>query len=238
MYYNGDYRAQQHPPMGGGDLYGQPVYSGENFHSYQKRGGGWTAFWVSLFTSAIVSAVMHYFALPALDKFLKSKEKISTPPLIGINYSAAKKILTSLGLKIEKLAEKSSSDPPGTIIDQIPKATTPVERGETVKVIVSKGGGTKSSTPSPRSGGDSGVQANAGGGSGGEVSYVRVPRVVGLSMSRAKRKIKKAGLVVGKISWGADEDKPPFWVLDQIPKAGEKVPKGSPVHLTVNPEDL
>ncbi len=236
MYYNGDYRTQQHP-ITSGDHYAQPMYSGEYQHYRAGRSSNWGAFWIALFTSIAVSAAMHLFILPILDKKLGREKTITVPQLKGLKFEDAQQVLNSLGLKIERLGERDSQTPPGTILSQIPAANSSVKKGSSIKVVVSRGSSEKKSSPnnqsSPAKTSEKTVPQPAP-----SYDYVTVPRVIGMSQSRAKRKLRKVGLRVGRISWGADEDKPPYWVLDQNPKPGEKVPKGSPVHLTVNPEDL
>lgn len=65
---------------------------------------------------------------------------------------------------------------------------------------------------------------------------VQVPSVRGVSRSRAETLLKQAGLKVGKITYGSDDDISPGWVLQQNPRPGTALPSGSPVDLTLNKE--
>ncbi len=65
---------------------------------------------------------------------------------------------------------------------------------------------------------------------------VAVPVLLGVRTGAAKRKIKEAGLKVGKIRWRYNEHKPANLVLAQNPSPGTKVAPGSAVNLVLNEE--
>jgi hypothetical protein len=67
-------------------------------------------------------------------------EAIPVPEITGKHLSDGEKELAAHGLKIRKRADRQSSEQPGTVIEQIPKAGETVKTGQWVSVVVSKGG--------------------------------------------------------------------------------------------------
>lgn len=65
---------------------------------------------------------------------------------------------------------------------------------------------------------------------------VPVPKLVGLSLQRAKKAIEEAGLKVGKVKVRYDDNLDAFVVLSQTPEAGALAPAGSEVELVRNEE--
>jgi len=61
----------------------------------------------------------------------------------------------------------------------------------------------------------------------------KVPKVVGLTLAKAKAKIRKAHCGVGKIKKKVSSRKKKGRVLSQKPKPGKTLPAGSKVNLTV-----
>jgi beta-lactam-binding protein with PASTA domain len=61
----------------------------------------------------------------------------------------------------------------------------------------------------------------------------KVPRVVGLTLAKAKAKVKRAHCGVGKIRKKFSSQKKKGRVLSQKPKPGKVLPSGSKVSLTV-----
>jgi eukaryotic-like serine/threonine-protein kinase len=61
----------------------------------------------------------------------------------------------------------------------------------------------------------------------------KVPKVVGLTLAKAKAKIRKAHCGVGKIRKKLSSRKKKGRVLSQKPKPGKTLPAGSKVSLTV-----
>ena len=65
---------------------------------------------------------------------------------------------------------------------------------------------------------------------------ITVPKVVGLYYGRGKKKIKEAGLEVGKLKWRYSDDFDINVILKQEPEEGTIVAGGTEVILTVNPD--
>lgn len=64
--------------------------------------------------------------------------EIQVPEITGKSFSESETELASLGLMIKKRAERVSSEPPNTIIEQLPKPGETVKSGQTIRVVVSK----------------------------------------------------------------------------------------------------
>ncbi len=74
--------------------------------------------------------------------------EITVPEITGKNFEETEKELALLGLKIKKRADRVSAEKPNTVIEQLPKAGETVKTGQTIRVVVSKGGGEADVPPS------------------------------------------------------------------------------------------
>ena len=66
------------------------------------------------------------------------------------------------------------------------------------------------------------------------VDTVNVPAVVGKGLSKAKELLTQAGLTVGQVRYGSNDDRSPGVVLEQKPAANQALGKGLAVDLVVN----
>ena len=71
---------------------------------------------------------------------LQGKE-VKVPEITGKDLTDSERELALLGLKIKKRAERSSSERPNTVIEQLPKPGETVKTGQMIMVVTSKGGG-------------------------------------------------------------------------------------------------
>lgn len=127
------------------------------------------------------------------------------PSVTGLSLADATKRLEEKGYKLQAgTPAPNATVPAGMIVSQNPAADSPLEKGKTVTVEVSAG-----------------------------VAEVEVPKFIGLSLTNAKTAAEKAGLVV-EMRWVSLAETPTFVVLNQKPKASEKVKPGSKVELTAN----
>ena len=69
-----------------------------------------------------------------------SGEELKVPELVGKDFVAGEKELAALGLKIKKRADRVSTDPINTVLEQLPKAGETVKTGQMILVVVSKAG--------------------------------------------------------------------------------------------------
>ncbi|HVF46429.1 MAG TPA: PASTA domain-containing protein [Pyrinomonadaceae bacterium] len=67
-------------------------------------------------------------------------DEIPVPEITGKHLADGERELAAHGLKIRKRADRQSSEQPGTVIEQIPKAGETVKTGQWISVVVSKGG--------------------------------------------------------------------------------------------------
>jgi len=130
----------------------------------------------------------------------------TVPDVKGRSAAEATLLLEQAGFKIA-VGDPVPHDsvPKGQIASQVPSADTQLEPGRTVTVVISDG---------PR--------------------LAEVPKLVGLSINRAKKAIEDAGFKVGTVRWDYDADWGPYAVIRQSPKAGKQAKLGSAVELTAN----
>ena len=69
--------------------------------------------------------------------FLTGSE-VKVPEIVGSGYVESEELLSDLGLRIKRRAERYSEEAPGTILEQIPKAGETVKTGQMILVVVSK----------------------------------------------------------------------------------------------------
>ncbi len=238
--------------MYSGDYNTEYAMSGEEFNSFRRRRSpGVVAFWTSLFVSIGTFLLLHFVALPA---FQVSSQKIVVPQLSGLGIAQAVKVLGAMGLRLERMARQADQKPAGTILSHVPLPGRRVSPNTSIRVIVSLGPTNPSRSmtrkaprtnnepsptddakarkrPTPNRTATTARPKQAKG-------FVRIPRLTSMSLSRAKRVLRRMGLRLRHISFGADEDKSPHWVLGQKPRPYTRVKRGSPVDLTINRDDL
>jgi beta-lactam-binding protein with PASTA domain len=130
-------------------------------------------------------------------------DTVAVPNIVGRTVEEAEKLLREVGLKLGQRSEKPG-DPVGTVLDQSPAAGTRVAPDSAVHVVIAV------ARPDDR---------------------VLVPEVVGTLLREAEVILKDSGLQPGRVSF-RDHDRVDQ-VLEQSPKAGERVAKGSAVDLVV-----
>jgi len=67
--------------------------------------------------------------------------EVQVPEITGKDFSESEKELALLGLKIKKRADRASTEPPNTVIEQLPKPGETVKTGQLILVVTSKGPG-------------------------------------------------------------------------------------------------
>ncbi len=135
----------------------------------------------------------------------KGSGHIKLPDLRGKGLSEATIALSELGLKIgEVKSEENDEIQKDKIISTIPQAGAELQRGDGVTVILSRG-----------------------------TEAVTVPRLIGKSLSTAKRMIQEAGFVVGNVSYEVSTEYNVGIIMQQHPAAGRQAKKGSRVDLVV-----
>ncbi|HEC78374.1 MAG TPA: PASTA domain-containing protein [candidate division WOR-3 bacterium] len=135
----------------------------------------------------------------------KGSGKLVLPDFKGQGLSEATVKLSEMGLKVgEVKSEENSEVDKDKIISTIPPAGSRVKKGDVISVVLSRG-----------------------------VELVKVPRLIGKSLSTAKRLIENNGFKVGNVSWEVSIDYNVGIVMRQSPGAGRMAKKGSAINLVV-----
>lgn len=131
---------------------------------------------------------------------------IKVPPLVSLTLAEAIPIAESLGLEV-KVIERVLSDsrPVDTILSQSPESGNLVRAGDTIEVRVVGGTG-----------------------------LVVVPDVRGSTQEDARAALVRAGLRLGEVATEWSTEAPVGEVLQQNPRYGLQVAKGSTVNLVVS----
>ncbi len=69
-----------------------------------------------------------------------SGDEVKVPEITGKDFIESEKELASLGLKIKRRAERTSTEKMNTVLEQLPKAGETVKTGQLIFVVVSKAG--------------------------------------------------------------------------------------------------
>ncbi len=135
-------------------------------------------------------------------------ETIKTPNLIGKSIGEARSFLEPMGIKIDTVSDEVSED--SIITDQDPSPADPLS-DKVIKVWTSE------PLPSPT-----------------PMVLVPTPNLLGRRLEDAKSVLSESGLKVGKITYLEKPNIMDGVVMDQLPKVGDKVEKGSTVDLLVS----
>ncbi|MFN3966244.1 MAG: PASTA domain-containing protein [Endomicrobiia bacterium] len=143
----------------------------------------------------------------------KGKEKVVVPVLVSLKLEEAQSQILSIGLSIGSVKyELSKQIPEGKVISSEPPAGQEVPKGTPINLLVSQGM-PKIATP-----------------------MVVVPDLYGKTLPEASSILSSYGLVLGKINKTTNIEQEFDIILNQSPKAGSKVPKGSAISVTINSE--
>lgn len=157
---------------------------------------------------ALVAALLFVTAIFVFgDGFgvLSNKDKIETPDFVSQTLEDAEEEAQASGLTIIKDGEEINSlYEPGQIVSQIPEAGTKILKGEVIKVIIS-------------------AQT---------VEEVEVPDLVGKKIEEATKLIEGAGLTES-VEYKFDDSQENL-VLEQMPRAGDKIESGKVVKIVVS----
>jgi beta-lactam-binding protein with PASTA domain len=138
------------------------------------------------------------------------EQKIEVPNLVGKSVREAKLILEKSGLKLGELSYDFSDEiPEGAIISQSIPEKSKVSSGTFVSVVVSLG--------------------NAEG-------KVQVPNLIGLPFSKVEQILNEAGLRLGKVVYEPSSTVLPNTVIEQFPRPGTYIQKGSAVDVFIAKE--
>jgi len=135
----------------------------------------------------------------------QGSSRLSLPDLSGQGLSEVTVRLANMGLKVgEVKTEEHASIEKDKIIRTIPAAGSPVNKDDIITVVLSQG-----------------------------IEKTQVPRLIGKSLSTAKRMIEEKGFAVGNVSWEVSIDYNVGIIMRQNPGAGTQAKKGSAINLVV-----
>ena len=135
----------------------------------------------------------------------KGSNQIVVPDLKGMGLSEATMRLSNLGLRIGAVkTEQNAQIPKDKIISTNPMAGMKVKKGTAISVVLSQG-----------------------------IELIRVPRLIGKSLSTAKRIIEEKGFTVGRVTYEVSTEYNVGIIMRQHPAAGRKAKKGSKIDLVV-----
>ena len=130
---------------------------------------------------------------------------VIVPPLAGLKPDEAARQLTSKGLQLgPEKSAASEAVAPGLVAGSEPAAGSPVAPSAAVSLVIASAAGKP------------------------------VPKVVGRSLTRAKRLLEEAGFKVGKTVYRYDPCCGEYIILRQTPAEGAAAAPGSTIDLIVN----
>lgn len=135
--------------------------------------------------------------------------RITVPPCAAVTLQEYGTTLTGQKLKLGAVTYAAHDTlAAGQIIDCDPKSGTVVEAGATVALTVAK-----------------------------KVDPTKeVPKLKGMSCTKAKKVIEEAGFKVGKVKWGS-YDAPPYLVMGQSPDPGTRAPAGTEIEISCSKDE-
>lgn len=136
----------------------------------------------------------------------KGSKEGTVPNIIGKSYEDAVYLIKEYGYEVGEVTIGESTMPKDTVIDQTPAAGKEAKEGTVIKFVVSAGGE-------------------------GEVV---MPKVVGMSLEKAKAALKDAGLEIGTVTEEMSETYTEGLVMWQQVDAGEFTKEGSEINLKVS----
>ena len=133
----------------------------------------------------------------------KASSDVALPDVVGKPFEDARAALVDAGFEVTEPTKEVSEDPAGSVLKQVPAADAKAKEGSVVRLTVA------------------------------EPAAVEVPKLRGLYLSGAKKKLAEAGLTAGRIRRVEDPERGENYVLRQSPSPGDEVPPGTEVELTV-----
>lgn len=133
-----------------------------------------------------------------------STAEVTVPDVTGKPLTLARQTLEDSKLRVNVAEVYDANVPAGQVVSQDPPAGSKVKEDRLVTINVSRGG-----------------------------EDLEMPDLRGLDRADAEAKLRKMGLVLGRVYEKHSNDDPDV-VIDQEPKAGRKLSKGATVDLTVS----
>ena len=141
-----------------------------------------------------------------LPLYVRSRESVVVPYVVGVKFEEAKQLLDSLGLETRKGDIRQDNEhPEGTVITQNPPDGVTVKKGRRIYLVVSSG----------------------------EV-LATVPNVKGRTLREAKFALEREGIKLGAIQYQGSDQFPANTVIDQQIAAGTNVKRGKYISVVVS----
>ncbi|MEA1913627.1 MAG: PASTA domain-containing protein [candidate division WOR-3 bacterium] len=172
-------------------------------------------FWISFFTSLVVSGLVSFSVLYFAPGFLEQMKgaKIEVPDVENLELQKAQMIVDKKNLSLVVTDRKNDSIiEEGRVISQIPLAGDKVEKGSIVRIVVSIGPG----APIEK-----------------EKEEIVVPDLTGFDLNQAKVFLAEKGLNVSKVE-GKVSSKPKDVVIATVPEPGSRVTIDIPIKLIIS----
>lgn len=134
-----------------------------------------------------------------------AKDQVKVPKIVGMTQEDAKKMLDSMGLKMEIVETKVSDKPEGTILECFPKEGETIEKDKEVRVVVS----------------------------GGE-SKIKVPNLQDYDVKAAEKILNTFDLILGKQDEEYSDTVKKGNIIRQNPGVDTEVKKGDAIDVVVS----
>ena len=182
----------------------------EDYHRKPKKGKkkrGFKGNLIALLVLVIVAGVgivTDGFGL--LGNNTSEDGTIYAPDLVNMSLENANKLIYSMNLSMSVTEEYSSTVDKNYVISQAPVKGTPLKKGDTISIIISKG---------PQS--------------------LSVPNVIGYSLNDAKKILKQSGLNLGTVSYEYSNFRSEGTIINQSPLAGMgDIKEGDSINVVVS----
>ena len=136
----------------------------------------------------------------------KGSKEGTVPNIVGKSYADAVYLIKEYGYEIGEVTVGESSMPKDTVIEQTPRGGDEAKAGTIIKFVVSSG----SEDP------------------------IVMPKVIGMSLEKAKETLVGEGLVVGTITEENSDKYEDGVIMAQQVEPGDFVEKGSTINLTLS----
>ncbi len=135
----------------------------------------------------------------------KKEELIKIPPVSGLDLASAQRILIDKGFLIGNVEKIVNSEiPEGHVVKTYPEQGIEAPKGSRITIYISSG-----------------------------EELVTVPNLIGKYLNQANPILEKEGLKLGEVEKEISAEYPENKIIDQNPKPGAKVKRGSSVNIKI-----
>jgi len=103
---------------------------------------------ITKLTILAVLAVAFLFGMATVVYMSLQGSVVQVPQIVGKNLADGKSELAALGLKVQVRASRPTTDPPDTVLEQLPRPGETVKTGQMIVVVTSKPSTQPEDTPS------------------------------------------------------------------------------------------